>query len=156
MFVIPLPAPPGWVAVLPNTYHDSWKPHTEGMAFESPMKYYSKKRGIHYKVAGVRLLFTVFASWRVCLSGNDDFPLAKVECLPGDGKYRPSRDYFARQFPESLPVLCQNGYSQNSQTKFLALHLEPWHSLSRAKKKSIPDKDMGIKKAHRLKNRTKE
>lgn len=28
-------------------------------------------------------------------------------------------------------------------------------SLSRAKKKSIPDKDMGIKKAHRLKNRTK-
>ena len=54
------------------------------------MQYFSKKRGIHYKVAGVRLLFTVFASCCVCLSGNDDFPLAKVECLQGDGKYRPT------------------------------------------------------------------
>ena len=43
----PAPGTSGWVAVLPNTFHGSWKPHTEGMAFASPMQNCSKKLWIH-------------------------------------------------------------------------------------------------------------
>ena len=38
---------------------------------------------------GVRVL-------TVISQGNDDFPLAKVECLPGDGKYRPFQGLFRK------------------------------------------------------------
>ena len=107
------------------------------------------------KMDGVRFFSRRFAFCPLP-SGMDDFSLAKVERPKGDGKYRTTPCYFARQFSESLPVLCQNGYSQNSQTKFLALHLHISALLfQRAKEKSIPYKDMGKKKLTPLEDRTK-
>ena len=80
-------------------------------------------------------------------SGMDDFSLAKVECLKGDGKYRPFETISQDSFRKPSRFAC-------TKRVFLKLSnqipcLTPSHlalSFSRAKKKSIPEKDMGKKK----------
>ena len=98
------------------------------------------------KVDGVRFFFPRFAFYPLP-SGMDDFSLAKVERPKGDGKYRPSRNYFARQFSAAFPFCAKMGIPKTLKRNSLPYTFPLALSLSRAKKKSIPDKDMGIKKS---------
>ena len=78
---------------------------------------------------GVRVL-------TVISTGNDDFPLAKVECLQGDGKYRPYQGYFARQFSE-YPFYAKMGIPKTLKRNSLPYTSLYRHSLLKGQRKSL-------------------
>ena len=99
---------------------------------------------------GVRIL-------SVCLSGNDDFSLAKVECLPADGKYRPSRDYFARQFLAAFPFYAKMGIPKTLKRNSLPYTFIYRHSCFKGQRKSLyPIRTWAKKSSHRWKTGQKE